>query len=370
MSSRLSEILAAFDPELPLERARTIPGAWYHDPEIAAAERRAVFGGTWQCAGRLSQVAEPGAFLTADIAGEPVLIVRGDDGVVRAFSNVCRHRAARVMEEAEGQASRLRCRYHGWTYDLAGRLRGTPEFEGVADFRREEQGLPELAVADWGPFVWVHMGPEPPRLESELEPLARRIGPEVLSDLRFVQRREYRLACNWKVFVDNYLDGGYHVNTVHPALAGVLDYSRYRTEVEGSVSVQVSPLRPSDPSISDVRSGEAAYYAWVFPNFMINAYQGVMDTNQVFPMGEGECRVVFDYYFAEVEGEEARRRIAESIAVSHQIQVEDVGICEEVQRGLASRSYVDGRYSVRREASVYQFHQLLARQLRTAVDEP
>jgi choline monooxygenase len=356
----------SFDPDLPLERARTIPAAWYSDPEIEAAECRRVFGETWQAVGRADLVREPGQFFTADVAGEPLVVVRGDDGELRGFFNVCRHRAARVMPEAEGRATRLRCRYHGWTYDLCGRLRGTPEFDGVADFRREDNGLPPVAVAAWGPLVWAHLGTLREPLTEYLAPLPERSASMKLEALRFVARREYRLACNWKVFVDNYLDGGYHVNTVHPALAGVLDYSQYRTEVAGNTAVQFSPLQPSSDDTASVRAGENAYYWWVFPNVMLNLYEGVMDTNLVLPLGPDACRVVFDFYFADAgpPAEEAFR--ARSMEVAHQIQLEDVGICEEVQRGLKSRSFDTGRFSVRREAAGYHFHRLLARRLREA----
>lgn len=379
MSPSLSDRLKAFDPDLPLEKAHTIPSAWYFDPEIYAAECRTVFGDTWLVAGRSDQVADPGSYLTADIAGEPVLVVRDQGGVLRAFANVCRHRAARVMNEAAGQATRLRCRYHGWTYDLAGRLRGTPEFDGVADFRREDHGLVPMPVDTWGPLVFVHPaanpcpagvgGParnEPPQPLAEfLAPLPERTTGLGLEGLRFAGRREYELACNWKVFVDNYQDGGYHVNTVHPGLAGALDYAHYRTENAGNTSVQISPLKPSDDAaVGKVRTGANAYYWWVFPNLMLNLYQGVMDTNLVLPLGPDRCRVVFDFYFADTAGPEAERFIADSIAVAHQIQLEDQGVCEEVQAGLKSRSYDTGRFSVRREAGGYHFHRLLALRLR------
>src|SRR5689334_5865015 len=160
----LTDELARFDPSRPLASARTIPNTWYTSPEVAAAERRAVFGSTWQMVGRAEQVAAPGSYLTADVAGEPIAVVRGDDGVLRAFFNVCRHRAAPILNEPCGTTTRLRCRYHGWTYDLAGKLRGTPEFDGVAEFRKEDNGLVPVAVAAWGPFVWVH-------LDSPAEPL-------------------------------------------------------------------------------------------------------------------------------------------------------------------------------------------------------
>jgi choline monooxygenase len=363
----LPDKLAAFDPDLPLERARTIPSSWYFDPEIATAENRSVFANTWQLAARTEQLREPGQFVTHDLAGEPVLVIRDSDGVLRGFYNVCRHRAARVVTEDAGTLTRLRCRYHGWTYDLAGRLRGTPEFDGVAEFCREEQGLPSVAVAIWGPFVFVHLGPASTPVAEFLAPFPERMSPIGIEQLHFVERREWTLACNWKVFVDNYLDGGYHVNTIHPGLAGVLDYAHYRTEITGHTSVQSSPLRPPSAdsgSTAKVRTGSTAYYWWIFPNLMINIYGGIMDTNLALPLGPDRCRVIFDFYFAETEGPEAKRFVADSVAVAEQIQQEDIGICEDVQRGLASQSFDTGRFSVRREAAGYYFHQLLARSLR------
>jgi choline monooxygenase len=372
MSTSLRDKLSRFDPELPLEQAHTIPSEWYFDPEIHAAECRAVFGATWQAVGRTDQLTGAGSYFTCCVAGEPILVVRDTEGLVRAFHNVCRHRAAQVMNEPAGTATRLRCRYHGWTYDLAGRLRGTPEFEGVANFRKDEQGLVELAVASWGPLVWVNQAAARPALAEFLAPLSERGATLGLETLRFVGRRQYDLACNWKVFVDNYLDGGYHVNTVHPSLAGVLDYAQYRTETFGMTSVQSSPLRPpdpqaGDPAIGSVRAGDRAYYWWVFPNFMLNAYQGVMDTNLVLPLGPDHCRVIFDFYFAQTEGPQAERFIADSIAVADRIQDEDSGICEEVQRGLRSRSYATGRFSVKREVAGYHFHRLLAQRLQASL---
>jgi choline monooxygenase len=376
MPSRLSALLDPFDPDLPLARASTIPASWYLDPEVDELERRAVFGDTWQAIGRADQVAEPGSFFTADVAGEPIVVVRDGEGTLRAFYNVCRHRAARVACAEQGKASKLRCRYHGWTYDLRGRLRGTPEFDGVEGFPREANGLVPVTVDSWGPLVWVHLGASPPPLAEHLAPL---VAGWTGSALRWAARRQYDLACNWKVYVDNFLDGGYHVNTVHPGLAEVIDYPRYTTQIAGPTSVQISPLRPAGGEpIERVRGGDAARYWWVFPNLMLNLYQGVLDTNLVLPGGPGACRVIFDFYFADTElvgaagrsswgGPDAERFMAESLAVAHQVQMEDAGVCEEVQRGLRSRSYNTGRFSVKREAAGYHFHQLLARKLRHSV---
>jgi choline monooxygenase len=361
MTPCLRSLLDAFDPTLPLERAHTIPSSWYFDPELAELERRTVFTG-WQAVGRLDQVHGPGSYFTAEIAGEPVAVLR--DGALRALHNVCRHRAAPVLTEPCGTATKLRCRYHGWTYDLSGRLRGAPEFEGVADFCREDYGLKPLIVETWGPTVWVHAESPALPLGDFLDPLPQRTQGLGVERLKWHGRRSYDLACNWKVYVDNYLDGGYHVNYVHPGLAGVLDYSQYRTELFTNTNVQIGPLKPAEGGAVEgaVRTGTNAYYWWVFPNFMLNLYEGVMDTNLVLPLAPDRCRVVFDFYFAEGT---AREFMESSIAVAERVQQEDVGICEEVQRGLRSRSFSTGRFSVRRENGGYHFHQLLAQRLRS-----
>ena len=365
MSNPLADELARFDPTRPLDAARTIPNTWYTSPEVADAERRAVFGSTWQMVGRAEQVAGPGSYLTADVGGEPVLVVRGEDRVLRAFFNVCRHRAAPILNEPCGSATRLRCRYHGWTYDLAGKLRGTPEFDGVAEFRKEDNGLVPVAVGTAVGLVWVHLDPPAGALEEYLAPLPAWAAGR-FDGLTFGRRVEYDLGCNWKVYVDNYLDGGYHVNTVHPALAGVLDYSGYKTTLHANASVQTSPMKAGDPTdpAARTRTGTEANYWWVFPNFMLNAYAGVMDTNLVVPLGPDRCRVIFDYYFAADATEDFVR---DSVAVAHQVPLEDVGICEEVQHGLSSRSYTAGRFSVKREAGGYHFHRLLAGRLASGV---
>lgn len=346
--------MSRFDPSLPLERAHTIPNTWYTNPAVFAAERTAVFGANWQCVGRAEQVAAPGQFLTADIAGEPVLVVRGDDGELRGFFNVCRHRAAPLLSEPAGCVGKLRCRYHGWTYDLAGKLKGTPEFDGVCDFEKADNGLvPVGGVAIAGPFVWVHLDPPAAPVTRGFAPFFERSS---FAGLTYHSSRSYMLNCNWKVYVDNYLDGGYHVNTVHPALAGVIDYQQYRTELFDRCNVQTSPLMPGDGAVGATRTGDAAYW-WLYPNFMVNLYAGVMDTNLVLPLDADRCRVIFDFYFTSAATSDFTR---DSVAVANTVQDEDVLICEQVQRGLHSRSYTTGRFSVKREAGGYHFHRLLA----------
>ena len=181
-----------------------------------------------------------------------------------------------------------------------------------------------------------------------------------LERLNWFERRSYFLNCNWKVFVDNYLDGGYHVPHIHGGLSSVLDNSKYKIETGERFCLQSSPIvaGKGEAKTSAVRKGTRANYIWIYPNFMINVYDEVMDTNLVIPRGVDKTEVIFDYYFADVS-ESSRGKNLASIVVSEQIQSEDVAICESVQRGLNSRAYNSGRLSVRREAGEHLFHRLL-----------
>lgn len=357
--NRLADLLHAYDPHKPLAEAATIPSAWYTDPALADFERRTVFGASWQMIGRVDDVREPGQYLTAEVAGEPVAVVRGGDGALRGFFNVCRHHAAAVLTQPSGRASLLRCPYHGWTYSLEGALKGAPEFEEVRGFDRGANGLLPLAVDTWEQFVFVRLDARGATLAEFVGDLAPRVAKLKLSDLRFVARRVYEVGCNWKVYVDNYLDGGYHVPHAHKSLGSVLNYQGYTIENGSRFCRQAGPIEPGgDATTAAVRGGRMAYYYWLYPNFMLNWYEGVMDTNCVVPRGVDRCAVVFDYYFApDAVTDEAR--IRQSIGVSERVQEEDRLVCESVQRGLRSRAYDVGRLSVRREAGEHLFHRLL-----------
>jgi choline monooxygenase len=361
MNDSLANILGLYDQEAPLEQAYTIPAAWYVDERIGRLEREQVFAGNWIAVGRTDQAATAGQFFTFDLAGEPLIVVRGADSELRAFYNVCRHHAAAVATAPCGVAQHLRCPYHGWTYGLDGSLKGTPEFAGVCNFDRADNGLVPVRVGIWESFIFVNLAEEPPALQDVLGDLPERLAPLGISGLSFFTRKSYTLACNWKVYVDNYLDGGYHVPHLHKGLNSVLDYTEYTIENGVNYSLQSSPMVASqDASVARTRTGDRAYYYWLYPNFMINLYEGVMDANLVLPLGEEKCVVVFDFYFADSSAEYN----AESVAVSDRVQAEDVDICESVQRGLHSRAYGAGRLSVRRETGEHLFHRLLARDLK------
>jgi len=370
----LADIIAAYQPTGSLNNASTIPAAWYTDERIFRLEQETIFSRSWQVAGRIDQLNQPGDYVTTEIAGEPVLIVRGSDDQLRGFFNVCSHHAAAVMTEAEGCAQNLRCPYHGWTYSLEGELKGTPDFNDVCNFDRSENGLQQIAITRWEKWVFASIsGTEPAALADAASQqvfaaeLSKQIHDLHLGQLHWFERRRYLLNCNWKVFVDNYLDGGYHVPHLHKGLDSVLDYSEYTIENGEGYCLQSSPVVSStNQEVATVRRGARALYYWLYPNFMLNYYEGVLDTNLVRPVRVDRTEVIFDFYFADVS-ETARERNVQSVGLGERIQEEDVAICESVQRGLASRAYQQGRLSVRREAGEHLFHRLLCNDLRAGL---
>ena len=360
-----------FEIDSRIEYARTLPASTYIEEQYARLEAKRIFGRSWQLAARIDQLPEAGSYLTAEIGGEPIVIVRGADGEIRGFINICRHRAG-PLASGSGTCDRLRCGYHGWTYDLKGRLIGLPDFAGVADFDRRDNGLVEVEVAGWEQFIFVRL----PGVDVSSRPimagptLMEMLGdiPELtvncrMSDKKFAERREYVIDCNWKVYVDNYVEG-YHVPIIHPRLMKEIDYQRYRTVTSRYHSLQDAPIRSvSDPTrhYSATESQSDALYFWIFPNLMINIYPDNFSTNLILPLGPpgtNRTLTIFEWFFDETESESARRRISAAVELSDEIQREDIAICEAVQRRLGSEYYNRGRYSPERENGLHHFHSL------------
>src|SRR5919199_1238177 len=189
MELSVKQILDSYDPNKPLAEAETISGPWYTDLRIAELERKHVFGATWQMVGRITQIEKPGDYITTEVAGEPLVIVRGNDGQLRAFYNVCRHHAAAVMTERCGHTQMMRCPYHGWSYTLEGALHGVPEFDGVKNFDRAKNGLVPVRVETWEKFVFVNLDERAPSLQQHLGKMAEQFKPLGLANPHFAERR-------------------------------------------------------------------------------------------------------------------------------------------------------------------------------------
>ncbi|MFN9740848.1 MAG: aromatic ring-hydroxylating oxygenase subunit alpha [Acidobacteriota bacterium] len=351
-----------FEIDKRIEYAETLPSICYTIPEYLAGEQERIFSRSWQLVGRLDQLPAPGSYLTGEIGGEPIVILRGRDDQLRGFINVCRHRAGPIAT-GSGQAERLRCGYHGWTYDLDGRLVGLPDFSGVACFNREEMGLIPVEVGTWEQFIFARI-----KSQQELSPsLVELLGeiPDVargydIGSMKFAERRDYTIECNWKVYVDNYVEG-YHVPIIHPGLMREIDYRNYRTLTSRYYSRQDAPIRTEpDEQRRYVASGDhrEALYFWVFPNLMLNIYPDNLSTNLIVPLGHDRTLTIFEWYFNDVDSPAAQEKIAATVELSDEIQQEDITICEAVQKRLGSRHYGRGRYSPKMENGLHHFHSL------------
>jgi choline monooxygenase len=359
----MNMFLDDYRPTARLEEATTLPARWYTDPGFLQMEKDKIFWATWQPVGYASSVAEPGQYFSCDIVGEPVVIVRGKDNIVRAFANVCRHRAAALVSEP-GCANVLKCPYHGWTYQLDGKLLGAPEIEGIEDWDRSQVRLPAYQVAVWGPFVFVNVDCGAPPLDEVLGTIpddAARIGCPI-GNLKFSCRRDYLIDCNWKVYVDNYLEG-YHLPAAHPGLFRELDYSQYRVDTFRWYSSQYAPIRPpkegEQRQYGEQYAGNRALYFWIFPNFMLNIYPDNLSSNIIVPVGHNKTLTIFEWF---TYGSDPVKE--STIQFSDEIQQEDIAICEAVQKGLQSRTYRLGRLAPKRENGVHHFHLLMDEMLK------
>jgi choline monooxygenase len=345
-----------------LDRALALSARFYTDTRMPALDASAIFARSWQLVCHQSQLAGVGDHVVTEIAGLPLLVVRSDASNIRAFHNVCRHRAGPIASCDGRGAKSLRCRYHGWTYGLDGVLRGAPEMGRTPDFDPADIRLPEVRVHVWQGLVFVAVGEAPP-FEDFAAGIDERLGPHrALHGYEFHHRASYDVACNWKVYVDNYLEG-YHVPHIHPGLNSLLDYRSYVTETAQWYSFQFSPLE-SAPDLYG--SGEALYY-FMYPNTMLNILPDRLQTNRVLPTGVDRCRVEFDFYYAPDDSDEGQARRRKDIDFSDEVQVEDVTICQDVQRGLASGSYEAGRLNSMRENAVHHFHEMVRRAYRDSL---
>jgi choline monooxygenase len=354
---RLPDLTDADLAITPVERSETIPSSWYVDPRFHQVDRDGVFARTWQAVGHESMIAGPGDYLLATVADNPIIVLRDREGFLRAFYNVCRHRAGPLALEPAGCVKALTCRYHGWTYLLDGTLRGVPHFDRTELFDRGDYGLVPIAVDRWEGFLFVNLEPEAaPPLAAVMPGIAERIAPNRLGTKRLVRRVDYEVGANWKVYVDNFLEG-YHIPYVHPELNRALDYRSYRTEPGPWHALQSSPLLADN--VYTGTSGGQAYYYWIYPNFMLNILPHRVQVNLVLPDGPDRCRVIFWYYYDDPDAPGRSDQIREDVDYSDLVQREDREICERVQQGLRSRAYDRGRFSVAMESGVHQFQRLL-----------
>jgi choline monooxygenase len=339
----------------------TPPASFYIDPLRLQHERDDVFARSWQLVGRADQLAQPGDYFTTQVGKEPLLFTN-DGGTLRGFFNVCRHRAGPIAYGC-GRAQRLSCRYHGWTYDLSGQLLRTTEMDGAVDFDVSKIRLQQVAVHRFGPLLFAALEPSTPAFDDFHPGVSAHCAPLGLERMRYVAMRDFPVKSNWKVYVDNYLEG-YHIPLVHPALNRELDYRQYATELGPRHVLQYAPIRAN--TAQHYRGGDGqsqAFYYWLFPNIMLNIYEGQLQTNVVIPVDANNTIVRFEWYSLEpLPDPQTNERWLELARFSEEVQAEDATICEAVHNNMHSRAYVSGPYSPVREEGVRLFHRLMQAQ--------
>jgi phenylpropionate dioxygenase-like ring-hydroxylating dioxygenase large terminal subunit len=336
----------------PLEEGWTLPASWYSDEAVLELEREQIFASAWQYAGPAELVAEPESFM-ASVAGHiPVVVTRAQDGELRGLVNVCRHRG-HVVAQGCGSRATLQCPYHAWTYGLDGSLRRAPRSDRESGFDPAGLSLYSVSVDTWGPFVFVNPDAEAPPLEEALGDLPETVTRSGLDldRLRFHSHVPWEQPVNWKVALENYLEC-YHCPVAHPGFSKLIDVDpdSYRLSAEGGILSQVGPLR-EEALPGDMNQSQ---YHFLWPNTTINISPGPQNVSieRWVPLGPRSTVEATDYFFG--EGVPAQR-IDETIEFDTQVATEDVSLVESVQRGLDSRTVVQGRLMPQSEQLVAAF---------------
>jgi len=365
MTISLEDQIRVFDPTLKIEHASMPPASWYTEKSFLQLEYKNIFRNSWQPVARSSQLTEANSYITGVTAKVPWVITLDENKKIRAFYNVCSHKGREIVRGCgKAKNCELVCGYHAWKFKLDGALKSAPQMGGIKNFNTDEMGMLPIAVEQWGNWIFINGSNNPPPLAASLGELTSMLDDRKWMNLKFHSTKEWIINCNWKVYIDNYLDGGYHIPFMHPSLDAQLNMDSYKTVLFDKYNIQTSGATNLE-SNKDLnfnpqqRIGDGSIYAWTFPNFMLNLYGDCLDTNYVLPIDENTCVVRYEFYYADIEGPEAKEFIATSIEQSDVTQIEDIEICESVQLGLNSGVYRRGRYAPRLEIGEHQFHQLL-----------
>jgi len=284
------------------------------------------------------------------VAGYPLIVVRGEDGVLRGFHNVCRHRAGPLADDGEGKcAGALVCRYHGWKYALDGRLANARDFGPAEGFDPREYALYPVRCESWRGFVFVNMDRDAPPLSGATGVLDERLRDWPIETYQFTRRSTHEIRCNWKTYVENYLEG-YHVPNVHPALDAAIDAAQYKVEIQAPAMFYSAPARGGSP-VSGV-------WGWLWPCLGINVYTNGVMMERMWPIDHAHTRLDYLYFFPKDLPES---EIARAMAASEVTTVEDVAITEAVQRNLDAGIYGKGRLSPKHETGIAWFQSEIQR---------
>jgi carnitine monooxygenase subunit len=335
---------------------------FYTSPELFRREIERIFCRQWTYACHGSALREVGAYVTARIMEQNILLIRGKDGVLRGFYNVCSHRAHELLGGC-GRTKVITCPYHAWSYHIDGRLGSARGTDAMVDFDAERFHLSPVRVEEFAGFVFFNLDSDAPSLASQAGTLADEIRQHcpAIADLVLAQRITYRLKANWKNVIDNFLEC-YHCKPAHPAFADLVDLKGYRSVCHDIYSSHIGPAgRPDNKAYAyDPGISAPAFSAWwLWPNVTFNMFPGCPNVAvlHVIPTGPETVEEHLDFFF---ESETLTAEQREAIRYTDEVlQPEDIGLVESVQRGLHSFGYAQSRYVVdegRTEMSEHALH--------------
>ncbi|MFI5138022.1 MAG: aromatic ring-hydroxylating dioxygenase subunit alpha [Sphingobacteriales bacterium] len=359
--------MSNFFVEPDIAKAKTIDAGFYTSPEVFEACKEKIFAATWQFIGDEDFVKENGDaypfILLEDYLDEPLLLIRDKTGQINLLSNVCTHRG-NLMVEKPCKLHNLRCRYHGRLFNLDGQFVSMPEFREVENFPAKADNLPKAELFSWGKWLFTSVSPQAalPAVEEVFKDMIERVSWLPLNDFKVAPElsRMFEVKANWALYCENYLEG-FHIPFVHAGLNAVIDYGEYATELYFPYSSLQLGLAKNGENCFDMPASSpdygknvAAYYFWVFPNMMFNFYPWGLSVNVVDPVAVDKCRVKFFSYVWD-----ASKLNKGAGAGLDKVELEDEEIVENVQRGIRSRFYKHGRYSVTREQGTHHFHRIV-----------
>lgn len=369
-------IAAGYHPDPALSSSLRAPA--YTEPEWLKADLQGIFARTWQWVCHVEKLAAPGSYVSTTVAQMPIVVVRDSEGTLRAFYNVCKHRAHELLS-GSGTVRTLMCPYHAWTYDLDGRLRAARRTNAMQAFDKSEICLDQVQVEEFGGFVYVNLDPAAGALAEQAGDLGaeiRRWAPDV-AELTGAKRLTYDIKSNWKNVIDNFLEC-YHCHIAHKEFVDLVDMATYEVKTHGIWSSHFAdagnlPNAPYDVSEATVK--EHAVW-WLWPNTCLLRYpgRGNFMVLQVLPVGVDRTRETWDFFFETPELLDAEK---ESVSyIDDVLQQQDITIVESVQRGMGTPAFDQGRIvydpdgSGLSEHGVHHFHGLVLDAYRALVEAP
>ncbi len=362
--------------------ATTLPQAYLVSPDIFAAERRRILARRWTCVAHHSEIPNPGDFVARDIAGESLLVVRGDDGDLRTFFNVCRHRGSRLTEAPGGTfRGAIRCPYHAWSYDLGGRLRGAPHMDDTPGFDKTQLPLITARTEQWEGLIFVTLDESADPITDAFAPLHGKFAAWNVPHLRVARRIDYDVVANWKLIFENYSEC-YHCPGVHPALARLTPYDQAENDLhEGPFLGGFMPVRAGGsvtqsgtlcaPPVGDLASGDLGriYYYSIFPNLLLSLHPDYVMMHTLWPQSEARTRIRCEWLFHAGAFGRPDFHPEDAIEFWDVTNRQDWHVCEQSQLGASSRAYRPGPYSPR-ESIAAAFDREYLRVMEETGDEP